>query len=201
MPVCSSNIEFKASFEIPGTPTDLPQGAELHWSRAEFITGATDSRGALADITLKSGGQTEAMALSKLVDAIPISQNARHTAETELKIFGLQTGPNVKPGSKFEIGADMKFSGAQRISILPYGKTSTLTMVGNWPHPGFDRGFLPVKRSVSNNGFRAEWSIPFIARGVGGEGRTDVIANLASIAPSVSFVELADAYQSVARSL
>ena len=41
----------------------------------------------------------------------------------------------------------------------------------------------------------------FYCTGLWGAGRTNVIANLASIAPGVSFVELADAYQSVARSL
>lgn len=199
VPVYRSNITFKANFEIRDTPPELPQTGQLDWTRAEFITGATDSRGALADATLSGGGKSETMALSGLVNTLLLSAASQPGAS--LKVFGLRAGPNVKPGAKFEVTANMKFSGAQKLSLLPSGKTSIMTVRGDWPHPGFDGGFLPVSQSVTASGFRASWSIPFIARGVSAEGRSEIIASLAPMAPNVSFVELADPYQSVARSL
>ena len=62
-------------------------------------------------------------------------------------------------------------------------------------------GFLPVNRTVSSNGFTAEWSVPFIARGVRAEGQGDTITGLDATALGVSFIEVADPYQSVNRSL
>ena len=95
----------------------------------------------------------------------------------------------------------LRFSGAQRIAVLAYGKTTHLTVQGDWPSPGFDGGFLPVNRNVSNSGFTAEWSVPFIARGVRAEGAGDSITGLDATALGVSFIEVADPYQSVNRSL
>jgi inner membrane protein len=56
-------------------------------------------------------------------------------------------------------------------------------------------------RTVSRNGFSAEWSVPFIARGVRAEGQSDSITGLDATALGVSFIEVADPYQSVNRSL
>ena len=50
-------------------------------------------------------------------------------------------------------------------------------------------------------GFTADWTVPFIARGVRAEGVGDSITGLDATALGVSFVELADPYQSVTRSL
>ena len=74
-------------------------------------------------------------------------------------------------------------------------------MEGDWPNPSFDGGFLPVNRTISRQGFSAEWTVPFIARGVRAEGRSNMIAGLDAKALGVSFVELADPYQSVNRAL
>jgi inner membrane protein len=74
-------------------------------------------------------------------------------------------------------------------------------MQGDWRSPGFDGGFLPTSRTVYNNGFTADWQVPFIARGVRAEGMADSITGLDATALGVSFVEVADPYQSVNRSL
>ena len=95
----------------------------------------------------------------------------------------------------------MRFSGAQRIAVLAYGKTTRLSVEGDWPSPGFDGGYLPVSRNVSPHGFSAEWSVPFIARGVRAEGIADSITGLDATALGVSFIEVADPYQSVNRAL
>jgi inner membrane protein len=54
---------------------------------------------------------------------------------------------------------------------------------------------------VAANGFSAEWSVPFIARGVQAEGQGDSMTGLDATALGISFVEVADPYQSVSRSL
>jgi inner membrane protein len=85
--------------------------------------------------------------------------------------------------------------------VLSYGKTTRLSVQGDWPNPGFDGGFLPVRRTVNGSGFTAEWSVPFIARGVRAEGSLDAIAGLETTGLGTSFIEVADPYQSVSRSL
>jgi inner membrane protein len=74
-------------------------------------------------------------------------------------------------------------------------------MQGDWPNPSFDGGFLPTSHTITDHGFTAEWSVPYIARGVGAEGTAAAIHALDATGLGVSFVELADPYQSVNRSL
>jgi inner membrane protein len=106
-----------------------------------------------------------------------------------------------KPNAVFNVVANLRFSGAQRPAVLAYGKSTHLTVEGDWPSPGFDGGFLPLKRTISAQGFTAEWSVPFIARGIPAEGPSSAVSALDHAALGISFIEVADPYQSVSRSL
>src|SRR5208337_2013954 len=119
----------------------------------------------------------------------------------KLTLFGTRVEGLAKPNAQFNVTSALRFSGAQRIAVLAYGKTTHLSMQGDWPSPGFDGGFLPVTRNISSNGCTADWSVPFIARGVRAEGPSDLITGFDSTALGVSFIDVADPSQSVNRSL
>ena len=199
VPVFQVDGEFDANFDLAGVPSALPQGADLDWSRAEIIVGVSDARGALADATLTSGGTTAALAPAEIAQTISVAGD--QNSQLRLTLFGTRVESLAKPNAQFAVTSSLRFSGAQRIAVLAYGKTTHLTAQGGWPSPGFDGGFLPVSRSVSPNGFTAEWSVPFIARGVRAEGQNDTISGLDATALGISFIEVADPYQSVNRSL
>ena len=118
-----------------------------------------------------------------------------------LAYFGVRVSELIQPNSTFNVTANLRFSGAQRLAVLAYGKGTHLTAEGDWPSPGFDGGFLPVKRTISAQGFTAEWSVPFIARGIPAEGTNTAVSALDHTAMGISFIEMADPYQSVSRSL
>src|SRR5579859_5514961 len=99
------------------------------------------------------------------------------------------------------VSAALRFSGAQRLALLAYGKSTRVNEQGDWRSLGFDGSFLPVTRTVTKDGFTAEGSVPFMARGVRAEGASDSVMGLADTALGVSFIAVADAYQSVNRSL
>jgi len=198
VPVFQADLNFNASFDLTGLPTAAPPNAELDWSRAEIVTGVTDPRGALSDGALTTAGKTITLAPATVAETLSIGPDL--TRQLKLTLFGARPA-NIQPNSQFTVTASMRFSGAQRIALLAYGKTTRLAMQGDWPNPGFDGGFLPVNRSISPAGFTADWSVPFVARGVRAESDAANILGLDATAFGVSFVELADPYQSVTRSL
>ena len=198
VPIFQADLNFEAAFDLNGVPAAAPQGAVLDWSRAEFIVGVTDARGAISDGSLTIGGKTLTLSPAETAENFSLGPDAPQ--QLKLKLFGARPG-NVQPNSQFIVTAVLRFSGAQRIALLAYGKTTRLTMQGDWPNPSFDGGFLPVNHTISPNGFTANWTVPFIARGVRAEGVGDTITGLETTALGVSFVELADPYQSVTRSL
>lgn len=198
VPVFQADMKLDATFDLNDVAAALPPGATLDWDQAEMIVGVTDARGALADALLTVDGKSTTLAPAEISERISIGDQGR---QASLTLFGSRVEGIAKPGAKFSVSSVLRFSGAQRVAVLAYGKTTHLSMQGDWRNPGFDGGFLPINRSLSSNGFTAEWSVPFIARGVRAEGQSDSITGLDATALGVSFVEVADPYQSVNRSL
>jgi inner membrane protein len=195
VPVYQSDITLDASFDLGGIGTISPSGTALDWPRAELVVGATDPKGAIADATLVNGGASFTMVPSSAIET-QIGQG-----EDALYFFGAPTVSSVHLDQKFDVAVKMKFSGAQRIAVLAAGKSSAVDLRGDWTSPSFDGEFLPTKRSVTDHGFEAQWNVPFIARGVHADGSLDLVPQLQRTSMGVSFVELADPYQSVTRSV
>lgn len=195
VPVFESDLKFDARFDLAGVPSAAPAGATLDWTRVTLVVGVSNAHAALADGTLTADGKT--------TNFVPVDSIADSTSSQRLPLtyLGVNAKDVAQPHGNFRVTADLRFSGAQRLAVLAYGKTSHLTVDGDWRSPSFDGAFLPIKRAVSEHGFSAEWLIPFIARGVRAEGTNVAVSNLDSSALGVSFIEVADPYQSVTRAL
>ena len=198
VPVFRADMKLDANFDLTGVPTSAPPGAELDWSRAEIVMGVSDARGALADGSLTLDGKTFTLVPATICPDITIGDSNQ---PIRLILLGVMAGDAARPNRRFSVASTLRFSGAQRLAMLAYGKTTHLTMQGDWPNPSFDGGYLPVSRTLSDQGFKAEWSVPFIARAVRAEGSGESLTGLGGTALGVSFVELVDPYQSVNRSL
>ena len=193
VPVYEAELKFDAAFDLTNSPSALPAGAELDWTQAGIVIGVSDARGALVDGTLTANGKTSTF--------VPAENVGDENASLRLTYFGVKIPELAKPNATFNVAANLRFSGAQRLAVLAYGKSTHFMAEGDWPSPGFDGGFLPAKRTVSRQGFTGEWSVPFIARGIPAEGTSTAVSALEHTAMGISFVEVADPYQSVSRSL
>lgn len=199
VPVYQADIRMESQFDLTGAGEAVRAGLELDWDRAEFVIGASDTRGAQTDATLDANGQTAILVPAEVAPDLTIGGEEKDPVK--ISLLGTKAGEIARPGAKFNVSSVLRFSGAQRIAVLSYGKTTHLSAHGDWPAPGFDGGFLPVRRSITSNGFSAEWSVPFIARGVRAEAASNSVNTLLATALGTSFIELADPYQSVSRSL
>jgi len=208
VPVYTANLRFHSAFDLTAAGQNAPTGAVLDWSKSAFLVGVSDERGARSDGAFTVDGKSYALApASGLVD---ISLQAGGDPNTparaadqggDLHFIGVPAAGIATPGGKFTADATLRFTGVKRLAVLAWGKATSLTMHGDWASPSFDGGFLPVSRTVTPKGFSASWTVPFLARGVPAEGVSDAMARLGQTALGVSFVEPANPYQSVARSL
>jgi inner membrane protein len=198
VPVFQAAMKLDASFDLTGVPASVPPGAELDWDHAEVVIGVGDAKGALADSSLSIDGKTFTMVPASICSDISIGDSNQ---PVKLILLGVMAGSAARPNSQFSVSSTLRFSGAQRLAMLAYGKTTHLAMQGDWPNPSFDGGYLPVSRTLSGHGFSSEWSVPFVARGVRAEGSGESLSGLDGTALGVSFIELVDPYQSVNRSL
>ena len=192
-PVWQADIGMNSRFDLAQAGALTPAGMMLDWDRAEFLVGVSDARGARSDARLAVGGRTLALA--------PATLGQQAEGLEGIRLFGARIGDPRVLGQSLQARAELKFSGARRLAVLPWAKTTTVRARGDWPHPGFDGGFLPTTRSVTADGFEARWSVPFIARDVPAEGDISLIGGLSKGALGISFVEMTNPYQSVGRSL
>lgn len=91
---------------------------------------------------------------------------------------------------------ELNLQGMNALDIVPLGKESTLQLAGNWPHPNFIGDFLPGSRTLSPQGFEANWQTSWFASDM--ETRFNRMmnggdSNLSTF--SVSLVQPVDHYQ------
>lgn len=198
VPVYRSDIVFQAQFDLSGAGAAKP-GAVLLWDKAVLLTGASDSRGATKDIIARIGDRDVALAPAGN-GTQSLNSDGNFIGELDLFSAPLNITDSAAPLS---VRTEMHFTGAQKIGLLAYGKSSKATITGDWKHPSFGGGFLPVTRDTKgeNDNFTASWSVPFIARGLPAVIDANQMASLGKSELSVTFVEPTNPYQSVGRSL
>lgn len=62
-----------------------------------------------------------------------------------------------------KLNASFSLNGTGAFSVVPLGRNSEMTMVSDWPHPGFMGDFLPTKREIGPSGFQAHWQSTWFA--------------------------------------
>jgi inner membrane protein len=205
VPVYHADIAFAASFDLEGATSSAPAGTVFDWTRAQLLVAASNLSGAQSDVAFTAAGKALQPASSTLISDLsaPLGDTAARSlaANDAQRFIGAPIAGIATPGAKFDVTAKLKFTGAQRLAILAYGKTTTAEIKSDWPSPSFDGGFLPASQRIGDKGFTATWTVPFVARGVSAEGPEEVLSRLGATSLGVSFVEPANPYQSVARSL
>ena len=210
VPVYTSDMAFDAHFDFSTVAAEAPTGAVLQWDKAELLTGASDSRGARSDIAATFGGKETILAPAKSGRQ---SFSADRGGAFDLDMFAAPAA--ISPDRPVDVSLRMTFTGAQEIAFLAFAKSTDATVTGDWNAPSFGGGFLPVTRAlprdatmprnqgeiILDKGFRAEWKIPFIARGLPAVTDASTFSALGKSTVSVSFVELTNPYKSVGRSL
>lgn len=207
VPVYTADLTYSASFDLANAGAEAPRGAVLDWSRAEIVLGASDARGAKSDIALTLGGRTVALTPSSVEPTASLGApevrggyDVAIRGDDSLRLFGTRLPETLRADGTFDVSGRATFSGAQRIAVLAFAGTTTAVIRGDWPHPSYNGGFLPARQDAAG-GFNATWTVPFVARGVPVEGDQDTLSRLGATSLGVTFVEPANPYQSVSRSL
>jgi len=213
VPVYEAQADIDARFSPPPQNVNLPAGSTVNWQAARLVLGFTDLRGAKSDVagvfTDPAGktpivfSPTTGVSLGSPGQPPPATDASapKPTAAT----YGLVTAPGaaVVASKGGALHATLRFTGAERLSVMPFAKSTLVKVAGDWPAPSFDGVFLPETRRLDAKGFSAAWSVPFIARGLSDHGSTDALSldQLGAKDLGVSLVAASDPYQTVVRAL
>lgn len=192
IPVYTTELDMSAHFSLSSGEALLPDNSVFNWADAQLVFGFTGFRSFNQALQLEIDGYDAPLAIE------PGSVfDAASWRGVTANLDGLE------PGEELQTRARLSLTGASGFRFTPSGRETQVSIRSDWPHPGFQGGFLPTAREITDAGYSAEWTIPYLARGVPAawdlENRHPSTLDLHAF--GVDLVTPADGYQQVGRSL
>ena len=141
-----AEMDISGFFNLQKINNYLPPKAKPLFDEAYISLGITDMHGISSDISLNYSG----------ID---------YTGEPGLPTkdiinTGIRFVATLNPEKKdqsFKVTLNLK--GSNNLKIVPVGKETRVTLKSDWSNPSFSGEYLPVRKSISDKGFEAEWKV------------------------------------------
>jgi inner membrane protein len=144
-----SALKVTGYFLIP--PENFLKGYNIHFNDAYYTAGVTDNRGLKGRVVLKTGSGT--------FEAEP------GVRDNDLFVSGVSfEAQGIDPGTRIDFDMDINLAGSEGIQMTPLGKSTMAHIESDWTSPSFNGSFLPVKRVIDENGFKADWEVTHLNR-------------------------------------
>ena len=195
---------------------------QIDWERAKIIVALSDVRGLKQDVALiLPSGETRSFEpaifdtaynqVSGSVDTpervTVVSKNYQSFGwmpsalpQTYLSVNAAEL---IKMNGSFDVKVSLAIGGAKRLGVTPFAQSTTVELFTDWPDPGFEGGFPPDNREINAEGFTADWTVPYLRRGIRAHGKAHRLASLTGPDKimTVQFVSTDNPYQTVNRAL
>ncbi|WP_136636659.1 cell envelope integrity protein CreD [Pseudooceanicola onchidii] len=181
-PVYRARVEVDFDFPAAALAEVDLGAAVIHWDQAEMAVFVSNSNGLRREAELTGPNGVIAME--------PSGDGARPGIVAQIG--------DPRAGGSYRLVLGL--NGAGSLQVAPVGRTSHVVMTSDWPHPSFTGTFLPDTREVTETGFRAEWTVPHLARSLQQISRDDLAPReLGAMAFGVTLFEPNDFYQKAYR--
>ncbi|MBV6642847.1 MAG: cell envelope integrity protein CreD [Cyclobacteriaceae bacterium] len=146
-------VVYKSSMSVGGSfkldqEIDQTNLKEIQFDKAFLTIGISDMRGIKNNIAFTWGGH-----LLGVEPGSRIGQMIRSGVSIDIPDLGTQMG------SEVDFSFDLELHGSQNLSYVPIGSKTDVRIESEWSSPSFNGNFLPASREVTEEGFKAYWSI------------------------------------------
>lgn len=150
VPVYKMSVDVRGKFTRPDFSDWTISSDDVLWDRAFLSVHVSDAQ-----------AMTKSSRLSwnnKPLDFLPSAGGAE----------GSKQGIHVKlkdnlDSESYDFSFSMEFNGSVGAFFVPFGQDTEVHLDSNWGSPSFQGTWLPVERTVSDDGFEATWSVPFLS--------------------------------------
>ncbi|MES2690843.1 MAG: cell envelope integrity protein CreD [Bacteroidota bacterium] len=180
--VYNSTIAMKGYFEKPNLATLGIKPEDVYWNKAYLVNGLSDLRGI---------GENPKISFNHTVYQ---SEPSNMFEESNLFRKNFSSFVRISPSDSiipFTISFPLK--GSSNLYFYPMGKSTHVTLAGEWSNPKFDGFYLPENRNVTER-FTANWKILNFNRPFPQQWVTTP-ANIESTAFGVNLIMPVDQYQ------
>lgn len=198
VPTYEGDVDITAKFSS-FSDYGFSEERQFDKDNAVLFFAISDPRGLVSDpvLTLPSGAKMRliparngtAIACCD-IQAIGHKSLGNHKVTSKPRARGLQSlsgltylyapiGANLDELSKGDVRISLRLSGAQSLSLVPFANKTRAAIQSDWKHPGFDGRFPPRDYTVDKTGFTANWSVPFLSRGIAAYGTAGEMSRFA----------------------
>ncbi|NNJ18800.1 cell envelope integrity protein CreD [Pseudomonas putida CSV86] len=142
---------ISGQFKVPanwGITSDLD---DYRFDKPFIAVGISDIRGIQNGLQLQLDGRTLDFAAGSRLDWLGGGVHA--------VIDNLDS----KAEMRMDYAFDLDLQGTGQLHVLPVGRSSSVTLAANWPHPSFIGNYLPTSREIDATGFKATWQTSFFS--------------------------------------
>ncbi len=223
VPTYQTDISFSANFNLPNKGNMDTAYQTFLWSEAKINIGLSEISGLQDDVYLDLGdGNKRTFRPASGPSLRPVNNATEYDPVTKkimskttmykskgfgdylnIQVIEVALGEFFEDKDTFSLSVNFSIRGSQQISIAPFAQSTKANMSADWPHPGFTGIYPPTDRNITENGFEASWSVPFLARGMAAHGNAaDLnLSRLYHKAMGVTLVNPVNPYQNVNRAL
>jgi inner membrane protein len=163
---------------------------DVDWRRAHLAVGVSDVRAIQEATTLTWSGRP--------IDFLPGTGNFVEGGT------GIHAPVAIDDTTqRFRFAFPLALNGSLGVDVVPFARTTTFELAGDYPHPSFQGKWLPAERTVGEHAFTARWSIPFLGRGYPQTWSSDssMAETIAASRFGVQLVNPVDHYHMASRSV
>ena len=143
--VYSAALKLQGQFNLSTAQTNLPEGSEIHWEKAEISLSLTDSRGIQQPIAWKINGKN--IATEPGLKSFPSNWGGVHST---IDLGQTQT---------FSFETELALNGSHSLQFVPVGKVTECEILTPWNRPKFIGAFLPDSHDLAADPVSAHWKV------------------------------------------
>lgn len=163
--------------------------AKIDFAGAKLCFSLSDFKGIEEEVMIDFNGQ------KLLLDPeMPVND----LGDVGLSVPIIISAETMNTGLKFNM--DLKLKGSEQLHFIPMSVNSKFSISSTWPNPSFDGNSLPAQRTVSDSGFKAQWSFNRANLAFGTVVKSGAL-KIGTTAFGVSLVQPADQYNKTTRSV
>jgi inner membrane protein len=191
VPLYQASVDLSGSFSKPNFGQWDIKEDDVLWDKARLVVLASDARAIQKQARIRWNGAD--YYFEPGTDEVTSNREGYHVDLTDI---------NDTTG-KIDFSIRLILNGSKGLYLAPIGKDSAITVSASWPDPSFQGNWLPTTRKVHQNGFNAQWRIPYLGRNFPQQTRefSSIANNIANSLVGVDFITPVDNYRMAERSI
>jgi inner membrane protein len=154
VPLFAGTARFSGQFDPAQISRELKDHQEAFPEKAELVISLASQRGIR--------GIEQAVWNGRDMEFLPGNQGFGFKHYTG----GIHGDAAVEGAGKHRFDITMAVQGGKSLRMVPLGKDSIFSVKADWPSPSFQGSYLPLSRTIGEEGFEARWEVSHLSRNI-----------------------------------